>query len=246
VRIVDGDRWTGKGTKVEVAQRCGKDAVVVRMAVGRGEAVWWSSASALTNAQLKTDADLKLLLLSVGDGRAVMWDESLHEEVPGLWSTARGLPLMWLTAQVILLAVLLVLSFSRRNGPLRAPVMVPRSSPVEFAVSMGDLYEKAQATSAATEAAKRRLLRAVLREAGVPQAVIDEGAQAIVRALEERVGGDWSLVGDHLEQARSAVGEDPAARDALKLTRALSEDAERIRAAVRAGGRRVVRAARVA
>lgn len=245
VRIADGDRWTGKD-KVEIAQRCGKDAVVVRMKVGRGEAVWWSSASALTNAELKTDADLKLLLLSVGDGRAVIWDESLHEEVPGLWSTARGLPLWWLTAQVILLAVLLVLSFSRRNGPLRAPVMVPRSSPVEFAWSMGDLYEKAQATSAATEAARRRLLRVVLREAGVSQAVIERGPQAIVGALEERLGGDWSVVGTHLEQARGAASEDPTARDALKLARALGEDAERIRAEVRAGGMSVARAARVA
>ncbi|HEX4156372.1 MAG TPA: DUF4350 domain-containing protein [Acidobacteriaceae bacterium] len=146
VQMVESSKWTGKeakGSKVEVAERCGKDAVVVEMTVGRGEAIWWSSASALTNAELKTDPDLRLLLLSVGEGRAVVWDESLHEAVPGMWSTAHGLPLWWLAAQVALLAVLLVLSFSRRNGPLRAPVTVPRSSPTEFAVSMGDLYGKA-------------------------------------------------------------------------------------------------------
>jgi hypothetical protein len=248
VEMVVSSRWTGtdvKGSKTEVGQRCYNDAVVVQMAVGRGVAVWWSSASALNNTELKTDADLKLLLLSIGEGRAVEWDESLHEKVPSLWSAAKGLPLWWLVAQIILLAVLLVVSFSRRNGPVRSPVMVPRSSPVEFAASMGNLYDKARVTSAATEAAKRRLLRAMMKDAGVPKAAIDDGPQAMERALEERLGGDWSLVGGHLEQAREASRVDPGAHDALRLTRALSEDADRIRAAVKMGGRagRVVRVA---
>lgn len=247
VSMFESARWAGKetrGVKTEVAQRCGNDAVVVRMLVGRGEAIWWSSAGALTNSQLKNDADLRLLLLSIGQQRAVVWDESLHEKVPGLWNAAQGLPLKWLVAQVILLAVLLVLSFSRRNGPLRAPVMVPRSSPVEFAESMGELYEKARATGAATEAARRRLLRTMMLDAGVPNSTIDEGPHAMARALQERLGGDWSAAGTHLEQAQRASSEDLPAGDALRLARALTEDAERIRAAVRP--RRRGRMARVA
>jgi hypothetical protein len=244
VAIVDQGSWAGKQT-AEVAHRCGPDAVVVRMPVGRGEAVWWSSAVPLTNAELKTDADLRLLLLSLGDGRTVLWDESLHETVPGLWDAARGLPIGWLIAQVVLLAVLLVLSFSRRNGPLRSPMTVPRSSPVEFASSMGDLYEKARATTAATDAARRRLLRAIVRDAGVPQAIVDDGPQAIVSALKERLGGEWTSVGVHLEKANEAAKESPTYREALAISRALSEDAERIRAAVRVGGR-AVRRVRVA
>ena len=245
VELVDRGAWAGK-QKAEIAHRCGPDAVVVRMAVGHGEAVWWSSASPLTNAELKTDADLRLLLLSLGDGRAVLWDESLHETVPGLWDAARGLPLWWLIAQVALAAVLLVLSFSRRNGPLRAPVAVPRSSPVEFASSMGDLYEKARATTAATDAARRRLLQAVVREAGVPQAIVEEGPQAIAKALRGRLGGDWTTVGLHLEKANDAAKESPTYREALAISRALSEDAERIRAAARSGRGRDARAMRVA
>jgi hypothetical protein len=242
--MVDQGAWAGK--KAEVAHRCGQDAVVVRMAVGQGEAVWWSSASPLTNGELKTDADLRLLLLSVGDGRAVLWDESLHENVPGLWDAARGLPMWWLIAQVVLLAVLLVLSFSRRNGPLRTPVMVPRSSPVEFASSMGDLYEKARATTAATDAARRRLLRVIVRDAGVPQVVVDEGPKAMVTALRVRLGGDWTAVGLHLEKANDAARESPTYREALAISRALSEDAERIRSVARRGRVRDGRAVRVA
>jgi DNA-binding transcriptional ArsR family regulator len=216
------------------------------MTVGRGEAVWWSSAVPLTNAELKTDADLRLLLLSLGEGRTVLWDESLHETVPGLWDATHGLPVWWLIAQVALLAVLLVLSFSRRNGPLRAPVMLPRSSPVEFASSMGDLYEKARATTAATDAARRRLLRAIVRDAGVPQAIVEEGPKAIVSALSERLGGDWRTVGLHLEKANDAAKESPTYREALAISRALTEDAERIRAAAMSGRGRDARAVRVA
>jgi len=245
VAMVDQGTWAGK-EKVEIAHRCGQDAVVVRMHVGRGEAVWWSSAVPLTNAELKTDTDLRLLLLSLGEGRTVLWDESLHETVPGLWDAARGLPMGWLIAQVVLLAVLLVLSFSRRNGPLRAPVIVPRSSPVEFACSMGDLYEKARATTAATDAARRRLLRAIVRDAGVAQVIVNDGPKAIVGALRQRLVGDWTSVGVHLEKANDAAKQSPTYREALAISRALSEDAERIRAAARTGRRRDARAVRVA
>ena len=245
VTMVDGGAWAGKG-KAEVAHRCGPDAVVVRMQVGRGEAVWWSSASPLTNGEVKTDADLRLLLLSLGDERTVLWDESLHDTVPGLWEATHGLPMWWLIAQAALLAVLLMLSFSRRNGPLRAPMMVPRSSPVEFASSMGDLYEKARATTAATDAARRRLLRAIVRDAGVPQGVVDEGPQAIVRALRDRLGGDWTTVGVHLEKANDTMKASPTYREALAISQALSEDAEKIREVARRGRARDVGAVKVA
>ena len=245
-RVVIDDRGAWAGKKAEVAHRCGTDAVVVSMRVGNGDAVWWSSANPLTNADMKTDANLRLLLLSLGEGRTVLWDESLHQDVPGLLKTAHGLPLGWLLAQAALLGVLLVLSFSRRNGPLRSPVMVPRSSPVEFASSMGDLYEKARATTAATEAARRRLVHAVVRDAGVPQAVLDEGPNAIVQALKVRLGGDWKTVGLHLEKANDATRESPTFREALAITRALSEDAEKIRAAARGGRPRDAGIVRVA
>lgn len=245
-RVVIDDQGAWAAKKAEVAHRCGPDAVVVRMRVGKGEAVWWSSANPLTNANVKTVEDLRLLLLSLGDGRTVLWDESLHQALPGLWKTAHGLPLWWLIAQVALLGALLVLSFSRRNGPLRSPVMVPRSSPVEFASSMGDLYEKARATIAATEAARRRLVRAIVRDAGVPQAIVDEGPEAIVQALKTRLGGDWRTVGQHLEKANDAAKERVTFREALAISRALSEDAEKIRNAARSGRARAAGAVRVA
>ncbi|HSY34127.1 MAG TPA: DUF4350 domain-containing protein [Acidobacteriaceae bacterium] len=240
VEMVNAAQWSKDGAKYVVEQRCGRDAVVVRYVVGKGEAVWWSSSAPMENAGLKKDASLKLLLASVGvgpglaqdAGRDVVFGESLHGAVRSIWDAAKGLPLKWLALQAALLFALLVVSFSRRRGPVRAPVRLPRSSPVEFAVSMGDLYEKAAASSAATEAAKRRLLRVLTREAGVAQGTIEEGPEAIAEALRARLGGDWSLMSEHLEEAKRAQHEVIAMRSALALVRALSEDAKRVRASL--------------
>ena len=205
VEMTNRVQWAKEGPKYRVEQRCGKDAVVVSYAVGKGEAVWWSSAAPLENGELKNDADLRLLLASVGAGREVVFEESLYGAVKTLWDEAKGLPLSWLALQAALLFVLLVVSFSRRRGPVRSAVQLPRSSPVEFATSMGDLYEKAAASSAATEAAKRRLLRVLTREVGVAQGTMEEGPEAIAEALQARLGGDWSLLSEHLQEAQAGA-----------------------------------------
>jgi hypothetical protein len=234
------DQWGSDGPQYRVEQRCGADSVVVSYAVGKGEAVWWSAASPLTNNGLKHDANLRLLLLSAGDGRDIVFDESLHENViPTLWDTAKGLPLGWLSVQAAALFILLVLSFSRRRGPLRQPVTLPRTSPVEFAESMGELYEKGGAISAATEAARRRLLRVLTREAGVSRSVMQEGPEAIAEALQTRLGSEAKGLAEnvaaHLRDADAVLQTPPPARSALALVRAMSEDAEAVRARLQTG-----------
>ncbi len=236
VEMQDVVRWGDEGARVYVEQRCGPDAVVVRMPMGQGEAVWWSSAGPLTNAELHNDADLRLLLASVGEGRRVLFDESL-QQVPGSkWSAARGLPLWWMLGQAGVVFALLVFSFSRRRGPIRLPVGVPRSSPVEFAVSMGDLYEKAGATGAATEAARRRLQRVLVREAGLAQQTVEAEPDAVAAALESRFGGSWQALGKHLADAREAAEVNLRTSSALALVRALGEDAARVREAAKPAG----------
>lgn len=226
-------RWKDDDPSVRVEQRCGSDAVVVRYPVGKGEAIWWASAVPLTNAGLKKDASLRLLLASVGNGRDVVFDESLHIGLAGLWGKAKGLPLNWIKAQAVLIALLLLLSFSRRRGPVRPVVSLPRTSPVEFAASMGALYGKAGATGAATEAANRRLLRMLELEAGLSQATLDLGPQSIVDALAHRFDGDWSSLALHLEAAQTATRNELTPRSALTLVKALREDEERIRTKLR-------------
>lgn len=244
VEFDEHDQWDGESPQYRVQQRCGSDAVVISYPVGKGEAVWWTSASPLSNSGLQHDADLRLLLASVGEGRDIVFDESLHEEIiPTLWDTAKGLPLGWLLLQAIALFVLLVLSFSRRRGPLRMPVALPRSSPIEFAESMGDLYEKGRATSAATEAARRRLLRVLTREAGVSQAAVQQGSEAIAEALQTRLGDEVktlsATLAAHLRDAEDVRRSSVSSHSALKLVQALNEDAEAIRAKLRTGERTI-------
>ena len=233
VETTDPVHWANEGPGVRVEQRCGTDPVVVRLPVGRGEAIWWSSPAPLTNAELRKDADLRLLLASIGVNRTVFFDESLQQRVRSQWTAARGLPLFWLLGQAVLVFACLVFSFSRRRGPVRLPVTVPRSSPVEFAVSMGDLYEKAGATGAATEAARRRLERVLVREGGLAQGAVEAGPEAVVVALTTRFGDGWGSVGEHLRDAASARSDHPGSRSALALVRALGGDVERVRRAAR-------------
>lgn len=225
-------RWNTVGPQYRVDQRCGGEGVVAHYAVGKGEAVWWSSADPMTNAELKREGDLRLLLASVGDGRDVVFDEALQTATETRWSATSGLPLIWLALQAAALFVLLVLSFSRRRGPIRMPVALPRSSPVEFANSMGDLYEKAHATSAATEAARRRLLRVLTQEAGVIQSAVQRGPEAIAEALQQRLGGEWERLAEHLLAAESAAKEPISERSGLALVRALCDDAAAVRQAI--------------
>jgi hypothetical protein len=150
-----------------------------------------------------------------------------------LWDTAKGLPIGQITWQCVVVALLLVLSFGRRNGPMRLPVRLPRSSPLEFAESMGRLYGKAGATQAPVDAARRRLLKFLEDQCGISHDVLRSTPGAIVEAVEERLGGRWSMLGEHLSQASEAAYHALTLTSTLELVKALDRDqrdlAERIR-----------------
>jgi len=179
----------------------------------------------LTNAGLSADPSLKLALASIGPpGRTVLFDEYLHTWRESIGDTLRGLPWWSLTWQCVAVALLLLFSFSRRSGPLRMPVYLPRTSPIEFAESMGHLYSKAGATQAATEAARARLIEFLRDQCGVPRELLRVQPPVIAEALSERFGGQWTEVEQHLAQAASAAGTALAPKSALKLVQALDAD----------------------
>jgi hypothetical protein len=99
---------------------------------------------------------------------------------------------------------------------------------VEFAESMGHLYQRAGATNAATGMARRRLLRFLQSECGVARITIDHGPAAVAEALHERFGGDWSALRRHLEDAAQAEGAELAPGSALKLVQAMDDDVARL------------------
>lgn len=236
VSLADDVRWTALEPKFRVSQLCGNDAVVVSYNYGEGEAVWWSSPMPMTNRGLKEDASLKLVLASVGGlDRRVLFDEYFHGERASLWDTAKGLPIRQIALQCAVVAVLLVLSFGRRNGPIRLPVRLPRSSPLEFAESMGRLYKRAGATQAAVDGARRRLLKFLEDQCGVPRDVLRSTPQVIVEAVEERLGGRWSTLGEHLTQAANTEHSSVTLASTLELVKALDRDQRDLAEGIRSG-----------
>jgi hypothetical protein len=236
VSLTDGVRWTALEPKFRVSQLCGNDAVVVSYKYGEGEAIWWSSPLPMTNRGLKDDASLKLVLTSVGGtDRRVLFDEYFHGERASLWDTAKGLPIWQIALQCAVVAVLLVLSFGRRNGPMRLPVRLPRSSPLEFAESMGRLYRRADATQAAVDGARRRLLKFLEEQCGISREVLRSTPQAIVEAVEERLGGRWNTLGEHLTQVAETEGSAVTLASTLELVKALDRDQRNLAEEIRSG-----------
>lgn len=216
-------RW--KGTEARVDQACGSDAVVVHYSVGRGEVVWWSSSAPLNNRGLRQNPSLRLLLASIGapgsgeSQRAILFDEYIHGAREGIWATIKGTPVRALCWQLAVVVLLLLLSFSRRNGPLRALVQIPRTSPLEFAESMGALYQKAGATDVAVGAAQRRLMDFLHNEGGIPHETLRSTPDAIAAAVSERFFYTAPGLAFDLHAAQESEFRKLSAKGALELVR---------------------------
>jgi hypothetical protein len=147
-----------------------KGGTVVRVPLGNGAVVWWADSSPLTNYGLKRASNLNLLLNSVGEAKdaRVLWDEYYHGERSTLWSYLVKTPLPWALLQAALLALAVVLTFSRRSGPLAAIAEKSRLSPMEFVETVGDLYARKRAAAGAIEIAVHRFRTLLARRLGVP------------------------------------------------------------------------------
>ncbi len=215
-------RWIGDDPAVRVAQSCGTGAVVVSYSEGKGEIVWWASATPLTNMGLHNDGNLRLLLASVGDtSRTVYFDEFMHGVNASPWTTTHGTPLTGIILQTTCVAALLLFSFARGTGPHRALVQPPRASPLEFVESMGALYAKAGVSQVAIAAAARPLNYFLSHRGGVPAEPRRSGPAAIAGAVHTRFACDTSGLAADLEEARKAEYDNPRPASAMALVRRL-------------------------
>jgi hypothetical protein len=149
----------------------------------------------------------------------VLWDEYFHGYRGSLWDYFAETPVPWAIFQLGLVAVFVLLAFSRRNGPLYAPAAVSRLSPLEFVDTLGDLYLRASASPAAVRVAYQRFRALLTRRLALAPSSTTAQLDSAVR---ERLG--WKQPGfmDTLQRAEKASreGEVPAA-DALKIVQAL-------------------------
>jgi hypothetical protein len=216
---------------------CGGEPAVVEYNWGNGHAVWWASSTPLENGSLARANDLDLLLNSLGprEGHRFYWDESLHGEVRSNWSYASGPALTLLRIGLPVMALLIVLSFSRRSGPVRDLPAPARATPVEFLQALGSLYRNAGAASTAVAIAWEQFRRRSLRLCGRRASAM--GAAELARVIRGRFPkADAALEADLTACEEASWGEVIHPREALKLIQKLHGHQEKLAAALKPGG----------
>jgi Domain of unknown function (DUF4350) len=195
---------------------------VVTYVVGDGEAIWWASATPLTNSGLREPGNLAFFLACLGDShRRVYWDEYFHGHRRSSAVTSFDSDLKWIGLQLLFMVAAVLLTYSRRSGPVVPAMAESRLSPLEFVRTLGSLYQRAGAASIAVDIAFQRFRYQLTRRLGIRS---DVSARDLDRAVRDRWNvADAGFVGllEACESARSAVDLTPSA--ALTLTQSLSD-----------------------
>jgi hypothetical protein len=192
--------WTG--SDVAIPLYGDEDNVrVVKYKFGKGEVMWWASATPLTNAGLREPGNLEFLLASIGDQREVLWDEYIHGYRETLAASIGRSPLIWLVVQCFLLGIAILFTFSRRSGPVSQPVHDVRLSPLEFVQTLGGLYERAGAGSVAVDIAYQRFRYWLTRRLGMASNASPDDLQ---RAVDQRAILKGQRFADTLRECESA------------------------------------------
>ena len=168
VTMVAPDEWkTLAPGQISIYERQGKTGAVWYR-FGKGEVIWWAISSPASNGSIREKGNLALLLNSVGPpGSRILWDEYFHGMRRSLGSYFAATPLPWAGLQIAFLFLILLFTFSRRSGPLRALAVESRLSPLEFVDTLGSLYQSAQAAPAAVEIIYQRLRLALARRLSI-------------------------------------------------------------------------------
>jgi hypothetical protein len=135
------------------------------------------------------------------------------------------------------LGILVVLSFSRRSGPVHDLPAPARATPIEFLDALGSLYRNAGAASAAVAVALDRFRRRSLRSATTDGLHGKQAAAADLAAILRRrfPQADSSLEADLIACEEAAWGETISAREALKLIQKLHRHQQQLQAAAKPG-----------
>jgi hypothetical protein len=234
--------WSMGNPAYRVQYSCAGQPAVVEYDWQKGHIVWWAASTPLENGSIARAHNLDLFLNSLGprEGHKFYWDESLHGEVRSEWSYAGGpsLTLLWIGLPVV--GLLVVLSFSRRSGPVRDLPPPARATPIEFLEALGSLYKNAGAASAAIAVAWERFRRYSLRLCGLRSQKL--GAAELAVVIRRRFPGiDAELEADLAACEDAAWGETVSSRQALKLVQTLHRYQEQLAAMATLAGQRLRR-----
>jgi hypothetical protein len=157
----------------------------VKYTLGKGEVIWWASATPLTNAGLRESNNLDFFLACIGSQQntRILWDEYFHGYRRSLAASIVRSPVKWIFLQFVLFSLAILLTYSRRSGPISVPPREVRLSPLEFVRTLGALYQQANAASVAVDISYHRFRYWLTRRMGMASnASVDE----LERAIRER------------------------------------------------------------
>jgi hypothetical protein len=165
-----------------------KDTVVVAYSHGEGKVIWWASATPLTNAGIKEPGNLEFFLACLGnkDTTRIYWDEYYHGYGRSIQASYEYKLSGIMLAQLVLLVIAVLWTFSRRSGPLRPSAPEVRLSPLEFVETLGGLYEHARASSVAVDICYQRFLYWFAKRLGM-------STQTSLDALERAAHSRWKF-----------------------------------------------------
>jgi hypothetical protein len=221
-------QWTSHKSGLALYGR-GEQTAVVTYPYGRGRVLWWASATPLTNAGLKEPGNLEFFLACLGDKATtrIYWDEYMHGYSRSRKASYEINLIGGILAQFVLLSAAVLWTFSRRSGPVRPADPEVRLSPLEFAETLGGLYEHAHASAVAVDICYQRFLYWLTKRLGM-------SGSASVEEFERAVRSRWSF---HDEQFAPVLRECASARylpdlqpkRALQLVRSLHSYAVQLR-----------------
>ena len=236
VWMVPEATWQLGKPQDRVQYSCAGQPAVVEYNWGLGHVVWWASATPLENGSLARAHDLDLLLSSLGpkQGHRFFWDESLHGEIRSDWSFASGPALTMLRAGLLVLALLVLFSFSRRSGPVRDLPAPVRATPIEFIDALGALYRNAGAASTALSIAWERFRRRALGLCGMRgERMTATELAAVVRRRFPLTNADLQ---SDLEKCEESIADETLSpREALRLAQLLDRRLAELEAAAKLG-----------
>jgi len=195
----------------------GSETVAVSLSVGKGRVIWLASDGPLTNSGLKASGNAVFLAstLSAVGAHRVLWDLYFTEAKREESGTFNSPPLYFGAAQLLLVFLLAVWTFSRRFGPVRPLPTISRLSPLEFVDVLGSLYMQRRATHVAVDVAYRRFRSLAARRLALPTKATTE---QVARAAYARVGSTEDEVSAVLNACESArYGPEMKLQQALHL-----------------------------
>lgn len=222
-----GATWKMSDPGYHVDYNCAGEPAVVEYDQHAGHVVWWAGSTPIENASISRANNVDLFLNAIGsrEGHHFYWDESLHGDTKSRWYYARGPALTMLIYGALGLALLTVLSFSRRRGPVREIPLPARSTPVEFIEALGSLYGKAGASATAVQLAYDRFRREMSTLCGLKGMKMD--ARMLADALRRRFPATGAELETDLAECESACNDDLLVpKKALALVQKLSRWSE--------------------